>query len=128
MTNQEKKTDESRREYRRLSINLKGSYRIFESGLPFAVMTVVNLSRTGICFQCDSKLKPETLLELRVRLPKQPEVRMLAKVIWSNRFAEEETFRCGVRLLDTRRDDAQLFIRFYNYHLLYPPNEQHVLG
>jgi hypothetical protein len=116
------------RESKRVTIELKGSYRVFESDLPFCVITVVNISRTGICFATAEKILPDSLIELKIRLEDSREVRLLTMAIWSNPVYGEDMFRTGVKILDAQRPDAVEFTAFYQDHLQFPPNEKYIKG
>ena len=45
------------RDSKRIAIELKGNYRVWESDFPFAVITTVNISHTGICFRTDQPVE-----------------------------------------------------------------------
>jgi len=109
------------RDSKRVAIDLKGSYRIWESEFPFAVLTIVNISHTGICFTTDDKVYGGDTVELKVRLSIEEEVYLLAKVVWSNKIYDEELFRTGVQIMNVNSDNVKKFKKYYEAKLLYPP-------
>jgi hypothetical protein len=111
------------RESKRVAIDLKGDYRIWESDFPYAVITVVNISHTGICFRTDNSVDSGSSVELRITLPTGKPVNLLGKVIWSNPLFETKEFNTGVKIMNVNSQDAKQFVHFYQSQLLYPPSE-----
>ena len=108
------------RDSKRIAIELKGNYRIWESDFPFAVMTTVNISHTGICFRTDEAVDSGHSVELKLQLGEKS-VSLLAKVVWSNPIYDTDQFSTGVKIMNVNSDDAKAFVEFYNQKLLYPP-------
>ena len=110
----------TQRDSKRIAIELKGNYRIWESEFPFAVITTVNISHTGICFRTDQSVDSGNSVELKLQLGDK-NVSLLAKVIWSNPIYDTQEFSTGVKIMNVNSDDAKEFVAFYNDKLLYPP-------
>lgn len=111
----------TKRESRRIQIELHGHYRIWESDFPYSVITLVNISHTGICFKTDEEVESGNSVELKIKMDNGKEISLLAKVIWSNAIPDSEFFNTGVQIMNTNSDDAKKFVKFYNSKLLYPP-------
>ncbi|MBP9854814.1 MAG: PilZ domain-containing protein [Candidatus Omnitrophica bacterium] len=110
------------RESKRLDVELRGNYRIWESEFPFAVITTVNISHTGICFKTDHEVMSGHSVELKIILNKETgPLSLLAKVIWSNPAVETGDFNTGVKIMNVNSDDAKEFKKFYKTQLMYPP-------
>lgn len=108
------------RDSKRIAIELKGNYRIWESDFPFAVITTVNISHTGICFRTDQPVDSGHSVELKLQLGEEA-VSLLARVVWSNPIYDTEEYSTGVKIMNVNSDDAKKFVEFYNAKLLYPP-------
>jgi len=109
------------RESKRINLQLKGNYRIWESDFPFSVLTTVNISHAGICFQTDQEVPSSSSVELKLTLPKDKRISLLAKVVWSNPIVDSQDYSTGVKIMNINSDDAKTFISFYESNLLYPP-------
>jgi len=110
------------RESKRLTIEMKGNYRIWESEFPFAVITTVNISHTGICFRTDHEVNSGHSVELKINLDEESgPVSLLAKVIWSNPSFDIGDFNTGVKIMNVNSEDAKRFKKFYKTQLMYPP-------
>ena len=109
------------RESKRVAIQLKGNYRVEGSGFPFAVMTVVNISHTGICFQSDQKIEPGKYVDLNIVFENRGQIILFAKVVWSNQVYGAEVFSTGVQIMNRDTAGAEKFKSFYESQLLYPP-------
>ena len=106
---------------KRVSVLLKGSYRINESDFPFSVMTAVNISETGICFVTDELVPAGHSVELNIVLPSNESLALFAKTIWSFQLSQSNLFRTGLKILHTDSAEFKKFKAFYEERLLYPP-------
>lgn len=109
------------RQSKRVSLELQGNYRVWESDFPFAVITVVNISHTGICFKTDHEVTVGNSVELKLKIPSGESLALLARVIWSNPVYGTHDFNTGVEVMNVNSKDAKKFSQFYSEHLLYPP-------
>ncbi len=111
----------NKRESKRLAIEIDGSYRIWESDFPFAVITTVNISHTGICFKTDHEIDSGNSVELKMKMGTDEPLSLLGKVIWCNPIYDTGNFNTGVKIMNVNSDDAKQFIKFYKSQLMYPP-------
>ena len=111
----------TRRDSKRIAIKLQGNYRVWESDFPFAVITVVNISHTGICFRTDHQVKTGYSVELKLNLASQETLSLLAQVIWSNPIAGSDEYDTGIKIMNVNSYDAKKFVKFYKEKLMYPP-------
>ena len=58
----------TQRDSKRIAIELGGNYRVWESDFPFAGITPVNISHTGICFRTDQSVESGHSVELKLKL------------------------------------------------------------
>ena len=109
---------------KRVSVLLKGNYRISGSDFPFSVMTAVNINETGICFATDEEVQPGRLVELNIILPNDKQLLLFALTVWSFELSQSNLFRTGLKILNTDTTDFKKFKTFYEERLLYPPQIQ----
>lgn len=111
----------NKRQSKRLALEMKGNYRIWESEFPFAVITTVNINHTGICFKTDHEVKSGHSVELKIRLQPEEQLSLLAKVVWCHHVHEEGCYKTGVNIMNVNSEDAKKFKKFYKAQLMYPP-------
>lgn len=106
---------------KRVSVLLKGNYRIQESGFPFFVMTAVNISDSGICIATDTVVAPDCLVELNVSLPDKRSLALFGRTVWSEKLRKSDMYRTGVEILITHSEDFKKFKAYYQDQLITPP-------
>ena len=114
-------TQQESRVSKRVSVLLKGNYRIIESDFPFNVLTAVNISETGICFATDEAVEAGCMVELNIVLPNNESLSLYGKTVWSFHLSQSNLFRTGLKILSTDSPDFKKFKSFYEERLLYPP-------
>jgi len=109
-----------RRRFVRFDVQCKVIFRVKDNapGQPSSDVVVAvskNLSVEGICFKCEHKLKPGTILKLEVFLPNQEHpLNLEGKVIWHRVVFQEdkELFETGVNLFTLNKDDESKFVAY----------------
>lgn len=109
------------RSSKRVSVLLKGNYRVCGSDFPFLVMTAVNISEHGICFATDDNLPPLSIIELNIILPDSLKLLLFGKTIWSSPLTNSSLYRTGLQILNLESEDFKKFKVFYEERLLQPP-------
>jgi len=106
---------------KRVSVLLKGTYRLNGSDFPFSIMTAVNINTHGICFVTDEALEADRLIELTIILPDNEPLALFAKTIWSSQINNSDLFRAGIQILNLDSEDFKKFKAFYEGRLAEPP-------
>ena len=117
-------TEKDLRLSKRISIFLKGNYRVGVSDFPFSVMTIVNISDQGICIATAEKLEHPSTVELDIHLADNQRVLLFAKAIRSTQLRDTNLFRTGLKILNTESEDFKKFKAFYEDRLHFPPKAE----
>ena len=114
-------TNKESRSSKRVSVLLKGNYRIEDTDFPFAVMTAVNINESGICMATDEPIADGRTIELNIILPNRDQLALVAQSVWSTNLGHTSLFRTGLKILNTQSPDFEKFQSFYQERLISPP-------
>ncbi|MBI2870972.1 MAG: PilZ domain-containing protein [Candidatus Omnitrophica bacterium] len=108
--------DQDRREYPRLDVSLRVSYRILESLGEHEQTVTQDVSERGVRIPLQEGLEEGTRLELAIYIPRDPEpVYAIGKVVWSRGNSGTQLFETGIHLVHIKQDDQD---RLYKFALL----------
>lgn len=102
---------QEKRRFARLDVRVKVEYEIVQAPESKFKSFTKNLSQGGICLFLDSSLKKDTLLDIKLYIPDQPEpLEASGKVVWVESFKiggsdAREHFEAGIQFVDISSED-----------------------
>lgn len=105
-------TPNERRKYPRLNVNTEVEYSIVNNPEVEKSFTK-NISAGGICLIVYEDILPQTVLELKIYLPNNPQpIKATGKVVWKSEFIittdKRARFDVGIEFLDISDTDRQV--------------------
>lgn len=106
----------NRRRYYRFSVNLEVKYRILESLKDYQGSLTEDMCEEGIRINLPEFIKPDTRLELVVKIPGESRpLAAIGRVAWIKKAVLSDFYTAGINFLHINARNKE---RFYKYALL----------